>query len=113
MEKGIIFDMDGTLWDSSENVARSWDKVIQKEAGGLRRITREDIKRVMGHTMTEIAQMLFPMLDLKEAVELTVTVKRKHQPNPEVKEIYDRNYEIYLELYKNLKETMKKQENRR
>lgn len=71
MEKGIIFDMDGTLWDSSENVARSWDKVIQKEAGGLRRITREDIKRVMGHTMTEIAQMLFPMLDLKEAVELT------------------------------------------
>ena len=23
MEKGIIFDMDGTLWDSSENVARS------------------------------------------------------------------------------------------
>ncbi len=67
MEKGIIFDMDGTLWDSSENVARSWDKVIQKEAGGLRRITREDIKRVMGHTMTEIAQMLFPMLDLKEA----------------------------------------------
>ena len=51
--------------------------------------------------------------DFKEAVELTVTVKRKHQPNPEVKEIYDRNYEIYLELYKNLKETMKKQENRR
>ena len=47
MEKGIIFDMDGTLWDSSENVARSWDKVIQKEAGGLRRITREDIKRVI------------------------------------------------------------------
>ena len=37
MEKGIIFDMDGTLWDSSENVARSWDKVIQKRAayGGL------------------------------------------------------------------------------
>lgn len=51
--------------------------------------------------------------DFKEAVELTVTVKRKHQPNPEVKEVYDRNYEIYLELYKNLKETMKKQENRR
>ncbi|MDE6831008.1 MAG: carbohydrate kinase, partial [Lachnospiraceae bacterium] len=51
--------------------------------------------------------------DFKEAVELTVTVKRKHQPNPEVKEVYDRNYEIYLELYKNLKETMKKHENRR
>ena len=24
MKKGLIFDMDGTLWDSSENVAASW-----------------------------------------------------------------------------------------
>ena len=71
MKKGIIFDMDGTLWDSSENVAKSWDAVVQKEAGGLRRITTEDIQSVMGHTMTEIAQLLFPMLSLKEAVELT------------------------------------------
>jgi len=46
--------------------------------------------------------------DFKEAVELTVTVKREHKPNPEVKEVYDRNYEIYLELYQKLKETMKK-----
>lgn len=48
--------------------------------------------------------------DFKEAVELTVTVKREHKPNPEVKKIYDRDYEIYLELYQNLKDTMKKQE---
>ncbi len=46
--------------------------------------------------------------DFKEAVDLTVTVKREHKPNPEVREIYDRNYKIYLELYRNLKETMKK-----
>ena len=23
-KKGIIFDMDGTVWDSSENVAAAW-----------------------------------------------------------------------------------------
>lgn len=71
MKKGIIFDMDGTLWDSSENVARSWDEVVQKEKNGLRRITTEDIQNVMGRTMTEIAKTLFPMLEKEEAVALT------------------------------------------
>ncbi len=46
--------------------------------------------------------------DFQEAVDLTVTVKREHHPNPEVKEVYDKNYEIYLELYQKLKDTMKK-----
>ncbi len=71
MKKGIIFDMDGTLWDSSENVAKSWDDVVQKEKCGLRRITAEDIQNVMGHTMTEIAEMIFPMLEKQEAIALT------------------------------------------
>ena len=70
MKRGIIFDMDGTLWDSAENVAKSWDTVVQREANGLRRITTLDIQQVMGHTMTEIAEMLFPMLSAKEAAGL-------------------------------------------
>ncbi len=71
MKKGIIFDMDGTLWDSSESVAKSWDEVVQKERKGLRRITAEDIQTAMGHTMTEIAEMIFPMLDKQDAIALT------------------------------------------
>ncbi len=70
MKRGIIFDMDGTLWDSAESVAKSWDTVVQREANGLRRITTLDIQQVMGHTMTEIAAMLFPMLSAKEAAGL-------------------------------------------
>lgn len=66
MKKGIIFDMDGTLWDSSVNVARSWDLTVNKK-GGLRSITTEDMQSVMGRTMTEIAKLLFPMLDKEEA----------------------------------------------
>ena len=29
--KGIIFDVDGTLWDSTEMVAVAWNTVIKDE----------------------------------------------------------------------------------
>lgn len=44
----------------------------------------------------------------EEAVELTVKEKRRHEPNPEHREAYERNYQIYLELYEQLKGMMKK-----
>ena len=31
MKKGIIFDMDGTLWDSAAQVAESWNVVLEKQ----------------------------------------------------------------------------------
>lgn len=43
----------------------------------------------------------------EEAVELTVTTRRYHQPAPEHEEIYQQNYRIYRELYEQLKGTMK------
>ena len=56
-KKGIIFDMDGTVWDSSENVAKSWTEKIH-EAGYLDKyVTREDIQSVMGKPMDVIADM--------------------------------------------------------
>ena len=46
--------------------------------------------------------------DFAEAVELTVENKRFHEPNPDNFAVYEKNYQIYLELYNQLKETMKK-----
>lgn len=43
-----------------------------------------------------------------EAVDRTVHVTRTHEPNPENKEVYDKAYSIYLEIYEKLKETMKR-----
>ena len=65
---GLIFDMDGTLWDSSENVAKSWT-IANEKLGYHRVITVEDMQSVMGKTMTEIAEIIFPDLPLKERME--------------------------------------------
>ena len=46
--------------------------------------------------------------NFEEAVELTVENKRFHEPNQENFAVYEKNYQIYLELYKQLKDTMKK-----
>ena len=66
----LIFDMDGTLWDSSVGVARSWTQIIKKEYTGSRNITREDVQSVMGLTMDVIARRLFPELKKKDAEAL-------------------------------------------
>ena len=60
MKKGIIFDMDGTVWDSSENVAKSWTVKVHEAGFSDKTISRYDIKNVMGKTMDVIADILFP-----------------------------------------------------
>lgn len=46
--------------------------------------------------------------DFEEAVNRTVQVRRYHTPNMENHDVYERNYQTYLELYRNLKNTMMK-----
>lgn len=58
--KGIIFDMDGTLWDSAENVAKSWNDAIREFGYERNPITKEDMYSVMGKTMDELASIIFP-----------------------------------------------------
>lgn len=65
-KKGIIFDMDGTLWDSAEGVAIAWTQTIQEMYPERTGVTREDIMNVMGRTMDDIADALFGDLDLME-----------------------------------------------
>lgn len=45
--------------------------------------------------------------DFEEAVKMTVKVRRYHTPNMKNYEVYEENYKTYLEIYNNLKNTMK------
>lgn len=55
----LLFDLDGTLWDSAPAVADAWNEVFQREAPGLPLLTVDDIHGVMGMTMKEIGQTLY------------------------------------------------------
>ena len=43
----------------------------------------------------------------EEAVEMTVEIKRTHEPNPENAEVYQKNYETYRKLYEQLECVMR------
>ena len=71
MIKAVIFDMDGTLWDASEEVAHSWQEAIQASTITDKVLTKEDFMRVMGKPMDELIEVLFPELSLIHISEPT------------------------------------------
>lgn len=64
MRKAVIFDMDGTLWDSSCQVTDSWNIIFKKH--NLAPITYKDMQNCMGLMMDEIFKKLLPSCDEEE-----------------------------------------------
>lgn len=69
MKKAVIFDLDGTMWDSSECVTEAYNRGLAKMGYSLR-LTVEDVRAAMGKTMTEIAHMYFDALNPEKAEEI-------------------------------------------
>lgn len=69
MKKGMIFDLDGTMWDSSREVAEAYNISLEKQGIPLR-FTLSDIRNAMGKTMIEIAHIAFDSVDPERAVEI-------------------------------------------
>ena len=70
MKTGLIFDMDGTLWDSSANVAASWTEKIRLLGLDRPEITKQDMMGVMGLTMDRLAAIIFSDLPEDKRMEL-------------------------------------------
>ncbi len=59
----IVFDLDGTLWDSIGGIAASWNEALAEHFPDVpRRLSAEDVQAVLGKTIPEIGRIFFPGL---------------------------------------------------
>jgi phosphoglycolate phosphatase len=94
--QNIIFDIDGTLWDTTEVVATAWNKAILEVGGTGTMVTSSMLKKEFGKTMDVIADDLFPdivktqrELLLQQCCQYEQAALRENKDNllfPEVKE---------------------------
>ncbi|MDE6763237.1 MAG: HAD family hydrolase [Oscillospiraceae bacterium] len=79
MNYGIIFDLDGTLWDSSEQVAVSWSEALSRRPETDRQVTGEDMRGFMGKTMETIAELMLPELEPSLRIKIMHECERVEQ----------------------------------
>lgn len=62
----FIFDVDGTLWNSTEIVARAWTEYLREAEHMDINITSERLMGLFGQLLPDIARALFPQYSPEE-----------------------------------------------
>jgi phosphoglycolate phosphatase len=66
----IIFDLDGTIWDSRDTILVAWNRILKEKNEIDRELKKEDLTGTMGLQMHEIGKKLFPELDEPARLQL-------------------------------------------
>ena len=67
---GLIFDVDGTIWDTTAVVAEAWNHAFDKFFPQVPHVTADILKGQFGKPMDVIADNLFPLLSQDEKKHL-------------------------------------------
>ncbi|MCR5715975.1 MAG: HAD family hydrolase [Lachnospiraceae bacterium] len=91
----LIFDVDGTLWDTTELCAIAWNRVIKAHSNLPANVTAQQLKGLFGKPMDVIFRTIWPQASKEEQESLAkLCVKEENEmlvttpgiPYPEVKE---------------------------
>ncbi|ASU35642.1 HAD family hydrolase [Mucilaginibacter xinganensis] len=99
----IIFDLDGTLWDSTGNVALAWQAAINEVDYIDELMTVERVRSITGMTYDSIFDKLFPNLTPSQRAEVQ-TLCGKH----ELEILHQKGGELYQGLDETLNQLSKK-----
>lgn len=94
----IIFDLDGTLWDSTATVARAWQDAVSKVDYLKTEITQEVVRSITGMTYDAIFEKLFPELNDAQRTEV-----KAHCADSELRILHTEGGDLYPGLDETLK----------
>ena len=66
----IIFDVDGTLWDSTEIVAEAWNDYLTNTEHMDTDVSSRRLMGLFGQLLPDIAKALFPKLPESEQLRI-------------------------------------------
>ena len=76
MKDAILFDLDGTLWDSCQEIALTWSRALSPYGISL---SVSDVQKLMGKTTPEISALLLPQCSPEEQADALAACSREEE----------------------------------
>lgn len=95
----ILFDLDGTLWDSRKSLIENWNRILSKHQLLQKKLEADDMNQYMGLLIKDVLKDLFPTVSSQQILEIMRKIEQSEN------ESIRHHGGI---LYMNVEETLKK-----